>query len=91
MATWEGLQAFTRMDFASGYANAVIEHQKSAGASTEALAKVSAEMEQFKVDYANPMFRLPMTFTGIFPVGVLVSVIAAALLRNRRFLAVKRA
>jgi hypothetical protein len=30
-------------------------------------------MEAFKVQYANPLFRLPMTFIEIFPVGVLVS------------------
>lgn len=91
VATWEGLQAFMHMDFASGYAKAVIDQQKAAGASAEALAKLGAEMDQFKVDYANPLYRLPMTFTEIFPVGVLVSLIAAALLRNRRFLAVSRA
>lgn len=26
-------------------------------------------MERFKVEYADPLFRLPMTFTEIFPVG----------------------
>jgi hypothetical protein len=31
-----------------------------------------------------------MTFIEIFPIGVLVSLIAAGLLRNRRFLAVQR-
>jgi len=91
VATWEALQAFMHMDFASGYAKAVIEQQKAAGASAEVLAKLNAEMEQFKIDYANPLFRLPMTFTEIFPVGVLVSLVAAALLRNRRFLALRRA
>jgi len=32
-----------------------------------------------------------MTFIEVFPIGALVSLIAAALLRNRRFLAVPRA
>lgn len=91
VATWEGITAFTHMDFAAGYAKAMIDQQKAAGASAEAIAKLSAEMEQFKVDYANPLWRMPMTFTEIFPVGVLVSLIAAALLRNRRFLAARRA
>jgi uncharacterized protein DUF4199 len=91
VATWEALQAFTHMDFAGGYSKALIEQQKAAGASAEALAKLNAEMEQFRTDYANPLFRLPMTFIEIFPIGVLVSAVAAALLRNRRFLALKRA
>jgi hypothetical protein len=42
------------------------------------------------VQYADPLYRLPMTFIEIFPIGVLVSLIAAALLRNRRFLPVLR-
>jgi hypothetical protein len=47
-------------------------------------------MEAFKVQYANPMFRLPMTFAEIFPVGVLVSLVSAGLLRNSRFLPARR-
>jgi len=36
------------------------------------------------VQYANPLFRLPMTFAEIFPVGVLVSLISALVLRKPR-------
>ena len=54
-----------------------------------ALEQFVAEMEKFKTDYANPLFRLPMTFIEIFPVGVLVSLISAALLRNARFLSAR--
>ena len=56
----------------------------------ETLAKLSADMEAFKAQYANPMYRLPMTFVEIFPVGVLVSLVSAGLLRNSRFLAARR-
>ena len=90
VAAWETVMALTHMDFANSYAATLIEEQKAKGASAEALAKVTAEMETFKVQYANPLFRLPMTFIEIFPIGVLVSLIAAGLLRNRRFLAVQR-
>jgi hypothetical protein len=44
------------------------------------------EMGALKVQYANPLFRLPMTVAEIFPVGVRVSLVSAAL-RNSRFLA----
>ena len=33
----------------------------------------AARMEAFKLQYANPPFRLPMTFAEIFPAGVLAS------------------
>ncbi len=91
VAAWEASVAFTHMDFASSYSASMIEQMKAKGASVDELAKFVADMEQFKVQYANPFFRLPMTFVEIFPVGVLVSLVSAGLLRNRRFLAVHRA
>ena len=62
--------------------------KKAKGANPEALAKLTAEMETFKLQYVNPMFRLPRTFVEIFPVGVLVLLVSAGLLRNSRFLPV---
>ena len=78
------------MDFADTYARAMIAAQKAKGASPEVLAKLAADMEVFKAQYANPLFRLPMTFIEIFPVGLLVSLISAAILRNPRVLPARR-
>jgi hypothetical protein len=83
---WEAALAVTHMDFAGGYAKAMIAQQQAKGVSGEALARFTAEMEQFKAQYAKPFYRLTMTFAEIFPVGVLVSLVSAGLLRNRRFL-----
>ncbi|MEO8000341.1 MAG: DUF4199 domain-containing protein [Arenimonas sp.] len=91
VSVWEASVAITHLDFASNYSAMLIEQQKAKGASAAELAKFVAEMEQFKIQYANPWFRLPMVFVEIFPVGVLVSLISAGLLRNSRFLAVRRA
>ena len=88
---WEAVLAFSHMDFANAYASTLIAEKKAQGASAETLAALTAQMEAFKVQYANPLFRLPMTFVEIFPIGALVSLISAALLRNRRFLTVPRA
>ncbi|HWA04604.1 MAG TPA: DUF4199 domain-containing protein [Rhizomicrobium sp.] len=91
VVSWEVACAVTGMDFANSYAAALIAQKKAAGVSGAALAKFVAEMNEFKVQYANPFYRLPMTFTEIFPVGVLVSLVTAALLRNSRFLPARRA
>lgn len=88
---WEAAIAVTHNDFAAGYAHALIEQQRAHGASPEALARFTAQMQQFIADYANPLYRLPMTFSEIFPVGVLVSLVSAGLLCNRRFLPARRA
>ncbi|MFO1426142.1 MAG: DUF4199 domain-containing protein [Steroidobacteraceae bacterium] len=87
---WEAALAVTGIDFAGDYARGLIEQQKAAGVSGESLARFTADMERFKVQYAQPMYRLPMTFAEIFPVGVLVTLVSAALLRNSRFLPVRR-
>jgi hypothetical protein len=36
--------------------------------------------------YNNPLFRMPMVFAEIFPVGLLIALVSAALLRNPRLL-----
>ena len=87
---WEAALAVTHMDFAGGYAKTLIERQQAKGVSGEALARFIAEMERFKANYANPLYRLPMTCAEIFPVGVLVSLASAGLLRNSRFLPARR-
>ena len=87
---WEGALAVTHMDFAASYAKLAIEQQKARGATGEELAKVMADMERFRVQYANPLYRVAMTFGEIFPVGLLVSLVSAGLLRNSRFLPARR-
>jgi hypothetical protein len=77
-------------DFAGHYAASAIAQAKAGGADAAALAKLTAQMDEFKVQYANPLFRLPMTFAEIFPVGVLVSLVSAAVLRNPRVLPARR-
>jgi hypothetical protein len=90
VAAWEIGSGLSGGDFAAVYSHAMIEKQKAAGVSGADLARYAADMESFRRSYANPLFRLPMTFIEIFPVGLLVSLIAAGLLRNPRFLAARR-
>lgn len=90
VGTWELTQAVTGMDFAGDYARTMIAERQAAGASPAEIAAMRTEMAAFAVQYADPLYRLPMTFAEIFPVGVLVSVVSAALLRNSRFLPAKR-
>jgi Protein of unknown function (DUF4199) len=88
---WEVSQAFTSGDFITAYADAMIAERRAAGASAAEIVRLTAEMQAFAVQYANPLFRLPMTFAEIFPVGVLVSLVTAALVRNPRFMPARAA
>src|SRR6476646_352290 len=80
---WEAYLAATKYSFADQYASQVVAGRVAEGASTAELAKLQADMASFKAEYANPLFRLPMTFMEIAPVGLLLSLLAGATLRAR--------
>jgi len=83
---WEITLAVTDFAFIDSYSTAAIESARARGASAADIEALIAQMGEFRRQYENPLFRLPITFIEIFPVGVLVSLISAALLRNPRFL-----
>ena len=84
VAVWEIYLAVTDFGFIEQYSAAVIEAKQQAGASAEEIDTVRAEMDGFRAQYRNPVFRLPLTFLEVFPPGLLVSIGCAAYLRNRR-------
>jgi len=83
---WEITLAVTDFAFIDSYSTAAVEAARAKGASAADIEALIAKMDEFRRQYANPFFRLPITFIEIFPVGVLISLISAALLRNSRFL-----
>ncbi|HEY5047500.1 MAG TPA: DUF4199 domain-containing protein, partial [Rhizomicrobium sp.] len=51
VVAWETAVALAHIDFADGYARMMIEQKKASGVTGAALAKFTAGMEQFKVQY----------------------------------------
>ena len=86
VAVWEVYLAATHYAFMDNYTAEMLASKRAAGVTGEAYAKAAAEMAEMRRQYANPLYRLPMTFVEIFPVGFLIAVVSAALLRNPRFL-----
>lgn len=80
VVNWEIYLALTDYAFIDQYADSVIAAKEAAGASAEDLKQTIAEMEQAKRNYARPLFRVLITFTEIFPVGLLITLISAAVL-----------
>ncbi len=86
VAVWEVYLALTHYAFMDRYAAQALDAKRAAGVTGAAYQQAVAEMDALRRDYARPLFRLPMTFTEIFPVGLLIALVSAALLRNPRFL-----
>lgn len=89
VGAWEVYLMSTDHAFINDYTAAVISKSESAGVTGVELEAKVEEMERMKVQYAKPWFRLPMTFLEIFPVGLLISLVSAGLLRNPKFLAAR--
>lgn len=90
VAVWEVYLAMTDYVFIDQYIDGIARARKAAGASAAAIAQEMAELEPLRISYRNPLFRVPMTFMDIFPVGLFVTIVSAALLRNPRFLRAAR-
>lgn len=81
---WEIYLAATDYSFIETYANAMIEARRAAGESDADIARAVADSEEFRRQYANPLVRVPMTSLEILPVGILVSLVSAFVLRNHK-------
>lgn len=87
VVAWEAALQFMDGDFAQIYAQATLDAARARGASAAEMATLSAQMSDFTTLYSNPPMRWAMSFFMEFlPVGLLVSLVSAALLRNSRFM-----
>ena len=83
---WELFLATTETDFIAEYSAGTVARMRADGASPAAIEATVREMRDFGEMYKNPLVRIPITFIEIFPVGLLVALVSAALLRNPRLL-----
>lgn len=83
VVAWEIIYFKFMPDFADKYASYEVEKAKAAGASKQAIDAKVQEMKEMKVMLDNPFLNAAMTFTEPFPVGLLVTLISAAILRKK--------
>ncbi len=70
-------------DFADKYAAHMLEKLESSGASATEIASTSQQMDNFKEMYKNPALVVLFTYIEILPVGLLLSLIAALVLKRK--------
>jgi hypothetical protein len=83
IASWEIIYFKLSPDFADKYAARAIDDMRQKGASDAAIAAKKIEMEKMKAMYDNPLINAAVTFIEPFPVGLVVTLVSAAILRKR--------
>ncbi len=87
---WEIFLATTDSNFIdrymAEYTAGLVRDMQAEGAAPAAIQARIAEMRAMAESYKNPLFRVPITFVEIFPVGLVVALVSAAILRNPRAL-----
>jgi hypothetical protein len=88
---WEVVLA-SGFDYEALMTKMTTQQAAASGATGAALEQKIAEGQAFmKLYMENPLVRVPITFIEMFPVGVIISLISALLLRNSRFMPARQA
>jgi len=83
VASWEILYVNFMPDFMDKYAAQVVGEMHKEGAPAAAVAAKEKQLAAMKEWYKNQLINVAMTFIEPFPVGLLMTLVSAAILRRR--------
>jgi hypothetical protein len=83
VVAWEIIYFNFMPDFFAKYSAYAIEKAKAAGASPAAIQAKMQEMKKFKEIFDNPFFNAAITFTEPLPIGLIITLISALILRKK--------
>jgi hypothetical protein len=84
VAMWQIVYYNFMPDYLDKYGAYTIEKEKAAGATEGQLEASRQQMREFKEMYSNPLINAAFTILEPLPVGVLISLISAGVLRRGR-------
>lgn len=84
--TWEFYFNFFAPDFAEWYKECQIDKMVKDGATEQELAKAHKDLDEFGAMYQNPFIRFGFTLMEIFPVGLIITLVSAGILRKKEIL-----
>jgi hypothetical protein len=70
-------------NFLDQYSANVIAKMRSSGASEAAVRETTTKMAELAKNYSNPFFNSAITFMEVFPVGLIMTLVSAAILRRK--------
>lgn len=82
VAAWQVVYYKFMPDFGEKYAAHMLEKAKADGKTDAELEQQRVELEQFKEMYKNPLVNIGFTFLEPLPVGLLMTLLSAGLLRR---------
>jgi small-conductance mechanosensitive channel len=83
VAMWEVLTATVEKNFAHDYTASMVKRAQSSGLQGAALEAKIAEAHKFEVMYSNPLYRMAMTLLEPLPVGIVMALVTAGILRRK--------
>jgi Protein of unknown function (DUF4199) len=83
VVTWEIIYFNFLPDFADKMTIQALADMRADGATEAEIAVKQQQMERFKVWYKNPILNAAITFIEPFPVGLIMTLISAAILRRK--------
>jgi len=81
--TWEIMYFFLMPNFLNEYSAYMVENMRASGASAEQINQQVEQMKQFQVLYSNPLINVAFTLLEPLPVGLVMTLISALILRKR--------
>ena len=84
VVTWEIIYFGFHPDFCEKYSAYMVEKAKASGATQQVIEATREQMRQMKVMLDNPLINSAMTFLEPLPVGLLITLISAVILRKKK-------
>ena len=83
VVTWEFVYFKLAPDFADKFSAYAIEKARASGATPEKIDETARQMQQFKAMYDQPLVNAAITFMEPFPIGLIITVVSAAILKRK--------
>ncbi|HEY9195563.1 MAG TPA: DUF4199 domain-containing protein, partial [Mucilaginibacter sp.] len=81
--TWLIIYYVFMPDFMDRYATFTLNKLKTDGATPEELSKELKLMNTYKEAYKNPLFIILLTYLEILPVGLVIALLSALILKKK--------
>jgi hypothetical protein len=83
VTTWEIVYYKLMPGFAEKYSAHMVERAKASGVSQQKMDEMKQKAKEFKQMYDNPAVNVALTFMEVFPIGLVVTLLSAGILRKK--------